>query len=374
VIPRLTIVGASVRAAAASALRAGLVPWCADLFADTDLRAISPDAIRCPIAQYPHGFLDILARAPDCPWIYTGGLENYPGLIQRMSAIRPLWGNGPNTLRLCRSPAVVAHILRDAGIPGPELWNSDAAPPADRRWLRKPIGGSAGQGIAFVDATTQQASATHYVQEFIDGRSMSAVFVRPHGELQLIGVAEQLIGTEWLNAAPFHHAGNIGPIEISDHLRSQLLRIGNALSNECGLVGVFGIDFVLRDDYPWVVEVNPRYPASTEIYERALGTSLLALHRRAFDRTVSFGPIVNSVGPVVGKGILYTRRTIEFSGRNELSNFKIADVPNPGERIDIGWPVLTVLVHAQSYRDCVRQLQDAATAINRILFGGSTLC
>ena len=38
----LLLFGASVRAAAFSALRAGLRPWCADLFGDADLQA------RCP--------------------------------------------------------------------------------------------------------------------------------------------------------------------------------------------------------------------------------------------------------------------------------------------------------------------------------------
>ena len=54
--PSLLIFGASVRAAAFSALRAGLQPWCADLFADADLRARCP-TIRVPAEVYPDGFL-----------------------------------------------------------------------------------------------------------------------------------------------------------------------------------------------------------------------------------------------------------------------------------------------------------------------------
>ena len=48
----LLIVGASARAAAFSALRAGLRPWCADLFGDDDLRARC-FAQRCDSANYP---------------------------------------------------------------------------------------------------------------------------------------------------------------------------------------------------------------------------------------------------------------------------------------------------------------------------------
>ena len=101
---RLIILGASARAAAMSAVRAGFEPWTADLFADADLRALVPAAVRCPVGDYPRGFREILRGAPEVPWLYTGGLENHPNLIRDLSEIRPLWGNGPNALTACRSP------------------------------------------------------------------------------------------------------------------------------------------------------------------------------------------------------------------------------------------------------------------------------
>src|SRR5665213_1637961 len=70
----IMIFGTSVRAAAFSASRAGLSPWCADLFADSDLRRHCP-AVRLP-GRYPLGFLDLVSRDWPGPWMYTGGLEN----------------------------------------------------------------------------------------------------------------------------------------------------------------------------------------------------------------------------------------------------------------------------------------------------------
>ena len=50
--PSVLILGASTRAAAQSAIRAGLRPICADLFADLDLR----DCARVlDVDDYPHG-------------------------------------------------------------------------------------------------------------------------------------------------------------------------------------------------------------------------------------------------------------------------------------------------------------------------------
>jgi uncharacterized protein len=371
----LTIIGASARAAAMSARHAGFEPWCADLFADADLRSTATHVVRCPVDRYPAGFRAILCDAPDCPWMFTGGLENYPDLIRQMAEIRPLWGNGPEALRASRSPETVTRILREAGLSCPEIRTTDTDLPAKHRWLRKPLAGSAGQGIAFANSTIAKRTGTHYFQQFVDGTPMSAVFVRARGRVQLIGVAEQLIGTTWLNAEPFHYAGNIGPIDLSDHVRSELLRIGHVLGEQCDLLGLFGVDFVLNDDGPWVVEVNPRYPASVEVYERATGISALALHRTAFDSVQVEMPVTKPSGQVVGKGVLYARQRLVFSESPALhveadrALVTFADIPMPGEVIQAGWPVFTVLVHAETLEGCRRALFDAASTIDRQLLG-----
>src|SRR5687768_13774469 len=106
----LLIFGASARGAAFSALRAGLRPWCADLFADADLRAVCP-VMRLP-GRYPDGFLDLIDVELPGPWMYTGGLENRLRLVSMMSRRRKLWGNVDEALVNARLPGEVARILR----------------------------------------------------------------------------------------------------------------------------------------------------------------------------------------------------------------------------------------------------------------------
>ncbi|HEV3202856.1 MAG TPA: hypothetical protein VGY77_00665, partial [Gemmataceae bacterium] len=62
----LLIFGAGTRAAAFSALRAGLRPWCADLFHDADLQAHCP-SIALTRREYPKGFLQVIRQAPPGP-------------------------------------------------------------------------------------------------------------------------------------------------------------------------------------------------------------------------------------------------------------------------------------------------------------------
>src|SRR6478672_5850672 len=93
----LLLIGASVRAAAFSALRAGFSPWCADLFGDLDLRQRCPCEV-LPAARYPDGFFDLLKVAPAGPVVYTGALENARPLLNRLGKKWTIWGNVSKTL------------------------------------------------------------------------------------------------------------------------------------------------------------------------------------------------------------------------------------------------------------------------------------
>ena len=369
------LVGASVRAAAQSALRAGLAPWCADLFADADLRAVVGDVVRCPFLEYPHGFIEIVRAAPVGPWMYTGGLENYPELIREITRDRPLWGNDSEALAACRSPTIVAECLREAGLPALQVLSANNPVPDLGRWLRKPLRGSAGLGISMAKPQSDSVHSEVYFQEFVEGVSMSAVFVAARGVSRLLGVTEQLIGTDWLNAPPFRYAGNIGPVDLPPAPRATLLKIGQTLVEHCGLLGLFGIDFILADGTPWVVEVNPRYPASAEVLERAAGISALGWHRSAFDPSAPMPSPPMSGQRMVGKGILYAQkrmviakdfppiRTLELVAAGSTKNVGFADIPGVGEVIEAGWPVVTIFAEGITREDCIRALEMQASGV-----------
>jgi len=374
--PILLIVGASVRAAAQSAIRAGYQPWCADLFADTDLRAIVPDARRCPADQYPNCLGKLIREAPDAPWIYTGGLENYPRMIGKMMHFRLLRGNGPVVLRLCRNPILVQDVLRRAGLPALRVVAGTEKPPGDCRWLRKPLRGSAGQGIEFADSGDRGSSRAHYFQQFIDGIAMSAVFVRAERTVKLVGVTEQLVGVEWLHAPPFRYCGSIGPVDAVAPLRGDLLRIATALGDRFGLSGLFGVDFVLCANRPWVVEINPRYPASVEVLELATGIAALELHRAASESDGCLAPTIASSRRCVAKAIVYAPHRLVApdwgtSWSREIARLEaplcdpvvLADIPAAGEVIEPGWPILSILATAPTREACMTSLQSAARRV-----------
>ncbi len=209
----LIILGASARAAAQWALRQGFAPWCIDLFADRDLRAIA-EVRQCPADQYPHAMIDMLDEAPVAPVLLTGRMEEYPDVVEAIAARRPLLHATPRQIGRVRGPG----------------------------FLRLPDTG---------ETITKRDGA---VQPFIRGRSVSAVIM----DGKVVGVTEQIVNG-------MQYVGSMGPIDV-DH--EQLILI----IERCDLPGLYGIDMIEDahgDLFP--VEINPRFTASVEIHNRSAG-------------------------------------------------------------------------------------------------------
>ncbi len=373
----LLIIGASARAAACSALRAGLQPWCADLFADLDLQT------RCPVQRlkrnYPRVFAEVIASDLVGPWMYTGGLENWPTLIEAWQRQRQLWGAHGDCLDWARDPMRVARILRDEGLPTPE---SRTQPPQDdpRRWLVKLRRSAGGDGVRewLVDEDAPSVAGVYW-QEHIDGQLAAALYAGVDGAVQLLGLTRQLVGVPWLHARAFQYCGSIGPLQPPPKLQHELAALGNALGQRCSLAGLFGVDGILADCRFWPVEINPRYTASVEVLEYATGLCALSWHRRAFDPTAP-QPLLpsNSVG-FVGKAILFAPADLTFPENgpwlSELRNPTAlhlapdyADIPAPGEVIPRGRPILTFFVHKAKLGACEDALRERAEELTRLLF------
>ena len=376
----LILFGASTRAAAFSALRAGLRPWCCDLFADADLQARCP-AMRLPSA-YPNGFLDWIGAELPGPWMYTGGLENRPYLVERMARRRPLWGNDGPALLLARNPFVVRAAVRAAGLPAPAVREFVRRPPAGR-WLVKPVWGLGEPIHPWTPAdAADRPSLLVYVQERLEGESQAAVFCGDGRRADFLGVSRQLVGLDWLHAAPFRYCGSVGPLRPEPALRQTLEKLGAVLARRCRLCGLFGVDGVVRDGAFQPVEVNPRYTASVEILEYGSGLSAMAWHRAAFvpDAPRPARPAETVLAPCVGKAVLFAKADLTFPADGPWDDVlrappppswppAFADIPRPHTRIRAGRPVLSFFVTADGPDACLDALRRAAADLDRCLFG-----
>jgi predicted ATP-grasp superfamily ATP-dependent carboligase len=349
----IVILGASVRAAAFSALRAGMVPCAADLFADIDLERCA--AARA-VTDYPDGLAAAARQFPPGPWMYTGGLENHASLVERIAAERLLAGNGGSTLRRVRDPHRLGETLRAAGLAAPPTACTAVGLPHDGTWLAKPLRASGGMGIepwrGPQPGRAGPPPAGCYFQQQVAGEPHAAAYVAAQGESRLLGITRQLVGTEWVAAKPYHYAGSIGPLRCDSRLREQFEAIGRRLARQFGLVGLFGVDAVVDGGTVWTIEVNPRYTASMEVLERAGRFSAVGMHLAAC-RSGALPEAAAASSPTCwGKAVLYARRDrrigtafAAFAERAMEAGFdaELADIPRRGADIAAGRPVATVL-------------------------------
>jgi predicted ATP-grasp superfamily ATP-dependent carboligase len=388
----LVVIGASVRAAAFSALRAGLRPRAIDLFGDRDLSAACPARV-VPNRRYPAMLAQLARQAPPGPWMYTGALENWPGLVEEISRERPLWGNDAASLRRVRDPFALAAAIEATGLRCPAVRRIDETP-ATGHWLLKPFSSGGGTGIRIARGANsgrlRSPARPAYLQEFVEGESRSGIFIAGPNGCRLLGVTRQLVGESWVHSLPFRYAGSIGPLTLSMTERAAWERLGVVIAAFAGLRGLFGIDAVIRDGVPWPVEVNPRYTASVEVIEYATGMWALALQAQAFEgasvepsgRRVFAAPTsalrLDARPGVVGKAVWFAPRaiTVPTGGPWEAvlrqppaidSPPAFADIPPAGQRIAAGRPVLTMFATGATAAECQRRLQTVATELDSLL-------
>ncbi len=276
---QILVVGASVRSLAWSARRAGFLPIGLDLFGDQDLLAVGP-AQQIGARDYPLGLEALAASYPDgISCVYSGALENHPGLVDALSRQRPLWGISGKALRAARDPVRVATALRDAGLPAPEVRLEPVGLPRDGRWVQKPRASAGGRRIEVWVSGSTRFEEPSYFQQRLFGDTFSAVYLAREDLVELLGVTVQLMGR---GGSEFAYQGSCGPVALTPRIRRVFEKLGSVLASELGLAGVFGLDTVIHEGEPWVVEINPRYSASVEVLELSQGRAFLGEHALAF--------------------------------------------------------------------------------------------
>jgi predicted ATP-grasp superfamily ATP-dependent carboligase len=375
---KLAIVGASTRAAAFSALRAGFEVVAADIFADADLQRACPAE---HITGYPESLADWLTATPCDAWLYTGALENHPELVDRMAAIKPLLGNQGKALRISRDPLRLQRELRAAGVGFPDTTASHDRLPLDGSWLCKTYRGASGSGVWQLkdDAALTRAAQPHaYFQRYVEGTPGSATFVVHGSGSLLLGVTRQLLGPGTSGAERWRYHGSIGTLPVGAAVKQQLVALGKFLSKRLSLRGLVGVDLVLDGDRIWVIEVNPRYSASVEVVERASGAAAIAAHVNACTEANMASPTKEDhfVGDLLhGKAVLYARQEAVISesffrwaierASVELVGCDLADISPIGTRISVGSPVLTVF---GSGCNCEQVLDERLAEVERRLY------
>ncbi|MDD1725406.1 MAG: ATP-grasp domain-containing protein, partial [Euryarchaeota archaeon] len=126
----------------------------------------------------------------------------------------------------------------------------------------------------------------------------------------------------------------------------EIEEISNSIATDLGLVGTNGIDFIIGNKGPVIIEVNPRFQATLDTIEGALGINLVDAH------------IKSCQGELVPR-TRYNRfacRTVYFAEhdfyvKKTCEGKHYMDIPRKGTFIEGAKPVISAIGYGKS-RDC----------------------
>ncbi|MBT9291895.1 ATP-grasp domain-containing protein [Hyphomicrobiaceae bacterium 22] len=355
----------SGRALATAARRAGFVPLVADLFADSDTRALCSAAIAVEGALAT-GFrrdglvaaLDRLAAdAPSPPigLVLGSGFEDRPRLIERLAARYGLLGTPGPGVRAAKDPHGLAAACRQEGIPHPPI--ARAVPEAGE-WLVKRIGGSGGAHVRRARRSGALPPG-HYAQAFVPGRSVSLGFLSDGVDIRPIGFAEQWSAPT--PARPWRFGGMAGPIRLAGTVEAGMIAAARRLARRFGLRGLASLDAVLDGEDWSLVEINPRPGASLDVLDCG-EVPLLAAHIAACRGYLPERKVVSTM--VRGIGIVYATKPIAAVLAAAWPAW-VFDRPEPGGSIGAGDPIATVTAEAPDLARVLTEIERRAAWLRR---------
>ena len=365
--PRVPYLVAAVtgRALAASAVRGGHPVVVLDCFADRDTRALAA-ACRSVVAAHRLRFdrRTLLTAAQEfapvpAGLVYGSGFEGRTGLLARLAQGRPLHGNRPDVVAAVRDPARFFPLLDQLSIPHPAV--RLAAPSDLSGWLVKQPGGAGGSHIR--PATSRRAPVGNYYQRFEPGQAHSVLFLADGRRARVLGINRQ-----WTAAArpgaPFLYGGAVGGVTLPDALEREIRAGLEALVAETRLIGLNGLDFILREDRWSVLELNPRPTATFELYDPDYPHGLLDWHLRACRGELPDRAAARRA--IRAHAVVHATAAARTGPRFNFPDW-CRDIPIPGTQFSPGDPVCTVHAAATDAQRAVALLRRRYTMVERAL-------
>lgn len=367
---RVLVVGQNVRHIASSAARAGCVVFAADCYSDLDLsesvsRSFQLDcdpSIPGDLAKVAENLIrrvldrdsiDALVLGPGIEEMRIEGVEvlnNPPEKISRVSD--KLW-----LARWLEREGFAAVPTCPIGEDG-DFWGFPL--------MVKPRKGAGGAENRLVtnDEDLARLEGDLIGQEMVEGIASSVSLIADGDGAVAISTNEQLIGTDWLGGSGFRYCGNISPLGLvpDDSVVAEMIKIAEEIAIRLHLVGSNGIDFILTESGPVVLEVNPRFQGSLDAVEISTGMNVFRAHQLSFDGTLPEMPKPRGFG---GRGVLFAKDDLKIEV--DLRGFTrwVADVPRPGSFAKKGDPVSSILSFGENRKTAMDLLQSRSSAVFR---------
>ncbi len=267
----------------------------------------------------------------------------------------PLIGTAADAVRRVRDPRAFFDFLDSEGIAHPPV--SMTAPADGAGWLVKDANGCGGGHIRRWapqqrEGPSEPLPTTHYFQREMKGLPMSATFVGNGRDARVLGFNRLIVRHR--GTLPFVFGGAVGPVPLPDDVAARITAAVCALVAAFSLRGLGSLDFMLDGSAFGVLEVNPRPPASMELYGRRYFQPVssgqpcgaIAAHRRAclhgdLPRAVEH----EAIATVRGTEIVYAPRPVcidDAAARRLGERTDCHDLPSGAQRFAAGDPICSV--------------------------------
>ena len=383
---KVLVIGINTRHIACSASRAGYTVFTLGRFNDVDLKVCSEESVI-------HDMSDV--HDPDLPELATlirtllpvgcivlgPGFEHLGNWVEEITQRNvPVLNNPSHIFTRISDKAWLAGKLKILNLPHPFTVSLDSLKtPED--WtggypaIVKPRFGAGGMENRLVSdledlkITIDVLECGQYLlQEYIKGTVASVSIISTGKQAVAIAVNEQLAGIDTLTGMPFAYCGNITPY-ISEH-NDWMRKTSMNLAVELELVGSNGVDFIITDKGPFVLEINPRFQGSIDTVERSTGLNIFRLHHESFQGKL----------PVCGDSQCFSIKTIFFAPQRLVmekrgydylvqcyNNGTAADVPSKGTVCEKDEPVVSFLSEGNSMMEVVSQAEQLVNGLTDII-------
>jgi predicted ATP-grasp superfamily ATP-dependent carboligase len=255
------------------------------------LRAAGSGAIDLPrgtnVMQLPPddsiGTVDACIRDADAIWPLApesnGLLESISKHILQHRKI--LLGSTPDAVHLAGSKYRTSQALRAAGIAVVPTWRAHAGLPAEvHAWVVKPDDGAGcsdthifSSDLAAREWIGNRTGGEYVLQPYVYGRPCSLSLLCGNDEMFLLGCNDQRVA---VSDNQFHYMGTT--VNSIDDDKGEFKRLARRVIDAIpGLWGYVGIDLIITDQGPVVLEVNPRMTMSHAGLHASIGANPAAM-------------------------------------------------------------------------------------------------
>jgi len=351
------IAGFSTRHVAQSAFQAGYEVCTVDHFSDQDLAWYTKDREKFEdLADLPGAIERICKRNSFDFFVPTSGAED---LVIPL----PRYGTLPEIITPFLDKLDTQHFFQENDIPVPRILPENLFPA-----MVKPCRGAGGWRNAIIKNESAMAAWTslypgipYLRQEVIEGTPASVCCVATGNDAMAIAANGQILRGKGESAYGF--SGSITP--FSHPALNRMIALAERIAALSGCCGTIGIDFVVSNEIPFAIEVNPRFQGTVDTVEMAYGCNLFDYHVGAC--AGSLPTTKPSFRKFAVRSILFAERDLTIrADLKHLKNF-VADIPWPDTFFEEEQAIVSVYGWGETRDTALNMLDKHITTVRQYM-------